>query len=225
MSKLNKDSKNQNDLNLALSDIEFFRELIEGKHQDIPDRAELAMTSLVTGTSLILLLSERFVFTHLSDEMISLGQNSNLRSTLLIQAILILGILGLGVYGLAWLRARNLQSSIGRIINRKIKFLRLEYFFPDLLLKVFIFSLVILSGQLQFVAALLVAFSADYAMQGKFFRFQYAVRLILGIALYLVAAEMILTDAHALFIPLVIFTAMSLFSFLSILIERTSRRG
>ena len=215
------ETTNEKKINVALGDIEFIRGVLEEKTRTPADRTEMAMTALIAGTSLLLLIAERLAFSNLSDELINIGQNSTLRTTILLQAGIILALLASGIYGMAWIRARELQAGLRRTLKRSFSLLEFEIFVPDFFLKLFVFVLLFMTGQLQYLASLLVAFTADYVFQGKFFRFSKLSRYSLGAALYLVAGEMLLGQIHALFIPLAIFSSIYIFSFISIFVTKT----
>lgn len=225
MSQNLKVANDQEKVKMALSDVEFLRSFIEGRQERTPDRTELAMTALIAGASLLLLLSERFVFTSLSTDLLSMAQNPDLRNTILIQSSLILGVLGLGVYGLAWLRARETESSMGRILGRQFKFLKLESFLPDLFLKSYIVSLVFLANQPQLLGVLLMAFTADYVLQGRFFYMKMPIKVLIGSSIYIAAIAMLMNASTSLTLPLLVFSSVSMCSLISIALARRNNHG
>ncbi len=210
------------DAKLALSDVEFIRNVIETGDHRKPDRTELSMTALVFGASLALLACEQF-FPTVSEDILESGRNPEMRKMILLNSGLVLALLGIGVYGLAWLRARELQSTMSRTLGRSFEFLKAETFIPDLLLKGFVLVTVLLTSHTEYVATLLVAFIADYVFQGRFFRMSRLVRLACGAAIYAVAAQMLVTGSHAATIPLALFTATTLASLVSVIVRRKSR--
>ena len=63
-------------------------------------------------------------FSNLSDELINSGQNSTLRTTILLQAGIILSLIASGIYGMAlvpdaifYLRVRSTEELAGRVLG------------------------------------------------------------------------------------------------------------
>ena len=176
---------------LAISDIEFIRTILDNDQRHVPDRTELAIHLLVAGVSIVFLLALLFVFPDISQDLILSQTNGELRFQILVQSGLILAVVGAGVYALAYLRAKELQSTLQRTLNRHFDFLKLETFLPDLALKAFVLVVEIVAKQPQLLAPTLVAFTADYALQGRFFRLPRTVRIATGVVLYILAVTMI----------------------------------
>ncbi|MCM2281777.1 MAG: hypothetical protein NDI61_08010 [Bdellovibrionaceae bacterium] len=213
----------QEDVQLALADVEFIRSMIEDRENSIPDQTELAMTALVAGASLTLLVFERVFFPHITDNLLASAQNPELRQMILINSGITLAVLAAGVYGLAWRRARELCSTAERTLGRRFEFLKFDSFVPDLLLKAFSLSAMVIANQPQYVSALLMAFIADYAWQGRFFRASRHARIATGLVLYITALGMMITQTAWVAVPLAAFSGLSLSSLAFIVIARKRR--
>ena len=215
------------DIELALADIEFMRQVIEKRGNITPDRTEIAITSLAAMAALVLLICEQIVFPGvISDDLLAMGKNTELRNVLLLEAGGTLIVLLAGSYGLAWARAKELQSSLNRILNRTFDFLKFESFVPDLALKAFILIAIILSRQTLFLSAVFIAFIGDYVLQDRFFRLiNRPIKVLAGIAIYVCAASALLNSWTSISIPLGIFVCVSLVSVSSILFARMNKNG
>ena len=85
-----------------------------------------------------------------------------------IVALMLLGMIT-ALYFVLWRAARHNGEEFGAYIARNFRYARHVSYLSDLLMKFFAVALVLLAGQSQWVAPLLMAFTGDYLLQGRLF--------------------------------------------------------
>ena len=73
-------------------------------------------------------------------------------------------------------------------------------------------ALVLLAGQSQWVAPLLIAFTGDYLLQGRLFTLPTKIAVALGVVCIGAALLQFLSHSDSLLIPLAVFSVISAFS-------------
>lgn len=185
-------SESHKALNSAVSDIEYIRQILEHKPPRRAFKTEAMMTLLLLGAATTFLAVELASHGSITTDFLASASSSELRETGIVNLTLAIGLLLLGIYALAWLKAREMASTLSRTLNRSFPFLRAEPFLADLLLKFAVLSLIIIVRRPDVVSALLVSFTADYVAQGRFFRLPVALRWTLGLGLYGFSALMVI---------------------------------
>jgi hypothetical protein len=97
-------------------------------------------------------------------------------------------------------------------VDRHLKQLSFVSFGSDLLVKLILLLGVLVSLQPQFVAPLLMIFTADYLFQRRLFAFSYETSTLLGLTLLGLAAVLFLNHNPSLVLPLLCFALLSICS-------------
>lgn len=182
------DNHNQ-DIQKALSDVTLFRRVLDqtdqGSTNPFFSKVTLDANLLLQACALFVtlaLISIELLHGHtLSKVMILESQIPEMR----LYGITIIGLMLLGLitilYYILWCASRHSGETFECYVRRNFKYVQNLSFISDLLMKFFALSLVILSGHAQWVAPLLMAFTGDYLLQGRFFTLSLRVSVCLGL--------------------------------------------
>jgi len=179
---------NNREINEALGDIEAIRQIIDRKVSPSGLRIEASVTALLLVVSLLFLAIEVISGGAITRDFLASAHDEELRYKGLLSLVTALAILVFGIYWLAWRRSREAQQSLKRLLNKQLPGLRLESFLSDLVLKFAILSLLVLIRRPDLVNVALLVYSADYVLQGRFFRIPDVLRFSLGVGLYILGA-------------------------------------
>ncbi|MFH1434467.1 MAG: hypothetical protein ABIJ56_02005 [Pseudomonadota bacterium] len=228
--------KDNGTIQRAVSDLAMIRKAIERARGDVkPEkaywpamRAKMMVQSISLVFALAILLAELGGGHALTHAMMVL-------SPIWDQAILgvatvgvILALLALSFYFIVWRSARHSDQDMARFIADNFQYLRSLSLLADLLVKFIVFSLLILAPRPEWIAPLLMVFTADYMLQGRYFNLPIKASLALGVLCIAGAAAMYLTGTTLLVWPLALFAAVNALS-LAVLLRawrsRTSDKG
>ena len=125
-----------------------------------------------------------------------------------IVALMLLGMIT-ALYFVLWRAARHNGEEFGAYIARNFRYARHVSYLSDLLMKFFAVALVLLAGQSQWVAPLLMAFTGDYLLQGRLFTLPTKIAVALGVVCIGGALLQFLSHSDSLLIPLAVFSVIS----------------
>lgn len=204
----------------ALNDVALIRRILdqrtasndESSPNGTPLATSLLLQVLATLGALALLLVELTGGNTLSQTLLGTGDSRELASygSGLIGLILV-GLL-LVSYFIFWRSARHEGDALADYIARHFRPMKNLALVSDLLMKYAALSLLLLAGQPQWIAPLLLAFTGDYLLQGRLFTLPLRSSLTLGL-LCLAGAGWMLMQQHALLVyPLVVFVLIGALS-------------
>jgi hypothetical protein len=90
-------------------------------------------------------------------------------------------------------------------ITRNFKYVKNLSLISDLLMKFITLSLLLLAGKAEWMAPVLMAFTGDYLLQGRFFTLPTQISAVLGIGCLASALTQFASSSHELLIPLGVF--------------------
>ena len=211
------------DVRQAIADVALLRRVlhqIEEKRND-QESAGLFGTTLNTKLllqggalciALALAIVEIFSDNVISRAMILGNESLDLRlAGIGIVALMLLGMIT-ALYFVLWRAARHNGEEFGAYIARNFRYARHVSYLSDLLMKFVAVALVLLAGQSQWVAPLLMAFTGDYLLQGRLFTLPTKAAVALGVVCIGGALLQFLSHSDSLLIPLAVFSVISAFS-------------
>lgn len=124
------------------------------------------------------------------------------------------------VYFLAWRSAAHTDRSLPEFLQKNFTYLRNLNFLSDLFVKFVVLALALRSGHGEWMPPLLLLFTGDYLLQGRFFTLPLSLSLVLGPVCFAGAATMYVTSSVQLWIPLAVFCTLNAMSFGVVLIRK-----
>ena len=162
--------------------------------------------------ALVLAIVEIFSDNVISRAMMLGNESLDLRlAGIGIVALMLLGMIT-ALYFVLWRAARHNGEEFGAYIARNFRYARHVSYLSDLLMKFVAVALVLLAGQSQWVAPLLMAFTGDYLLQGRLFTLPTKAAVALGAVCIGGALLQFLSHSDSLLIPLAVFSVISAFS-------------
>ena len=211
------------DVRQAIADVALLRRVLHQIEQKRTDQESAGLfgttlnaNMLLQGGALCIALALAIVEIF-SDNVISramlLGNESlDLRlAGIGIVALMLLGMIT-ALYFVLWRAARHNGEEFGAYIARNFRYARHVSYLSDLLMKFVAVALVLLAGQSQWVAPLLMAFTGDYLLQGRLFTLPTKAAVALGVVCIGSALLQFLSHSDSLLIPLSVFSVISAFS-------------
>ena len=211
------------DVRQAIADVALLRRVLHQIEQKRTDQESAGLfgttlnaNMLLQGGALCIALALAIVEIF-SDNVISramlLGNESlDLRlAGIGIVALMLLGMIT-ALYFVLWRAARHNGEEFGAYIARNFRYARHVSYLSDLLMKFVAVALVLLAGQSQWVAPLLMAFTGDYLLQGRLFTLPTKIAVALGVICIGGALLQFLSHSDSLLIPLAVFLVISGFS-------------
>mgnify|MGYP001166592669 FL=1 len=211
------------DVRQAISDVALLRRVLHQIEQKRADQesaglfgATLNANMLLQGgalcVALVLAIIEIFSDNAISRAVILGNESLDLRlAGIGIVALMLLAMVT-ALYFVLWRAARHNGEEFGAYIARNFRYARHVSYLSDLLMKFVAVALVLLAGQSQWVAPLLIAFTGDYLLQGRLFTLPTKVAVGLGVACIGGALLQFLSHSGSLLISLAVFSAISAFS-------------
>ena len=211
------------DVRQAIADVALLRRVLHQIEQKRTDQESAGLfgttlnaNMLLQGGALCIALALAIVEIF-SDNVISrammLGNESlDLRlAGIGIVALMLLGMIT-ALYFVLWRAARHNGEEFGAYIARNFRYARHVSYLSDLLMKFVAVALLLLAGQSQWVAPLLMAFTGDYLLQGRLFTLPTKAAVALGAVCIGGALLQFLSHSDSLLIPLAVFSVISAFS-------------
>ncbi len=128
-----------------------------------------------------------------------------------IVAAILVGIVT-ALYFVLWRAAQQRGEEFGAYIKRNFRYARHVSYLSDILMKFFAVALLLLAGQSQWIAPLLMAFTGDYLLQGRLFTLPVKLATILGAVCIAGGIAQFVLESNSLLIPLAVFSTISALS-------------
>jgi len=211
------------DVRQAIADVALLRRVLHQIEQKRTDQESAGLfgttlnaNMLLQGGALCVALTlaiiEIFSDNVISRAMILGNESLDLRlAGIGIVALMLLGMIT-ALYFVLWRAARHNGEEFGAYIARNFRYARHVSYLSDLLMKFVAVALVLLAGQSQWVAPLLMAFTGDYLLQGRLFTLPTKAAMALGVVCIGSALLQFLSHSDSLLIPLAVFSVISAFS-------------
>ena len=211
------------DVRQAIADVALLRRVLHQIEQKRTDQESAGLfgttlnaNMLLQGGALCIALAlaivEIFSDNVISRAMILGNESLDLRlAGIGIVALMLLGMIT-ALYFVLWRAARHNGEEFGAYIARNFRYARHVSYLSDLLMKFVAVALVLLAGQSQWVAPLLMAFTGDYLLQGRLFTLPPKAAMALGVVCIGGALLQFLSHSDSLLIPLAVFSVISTFS-------------
>jgi len=211
------------DVRQAIADVALLRRVLHQIEQKRTDQESAGLfgttlnaNMLLQGGALCIALAlaivEIFSDNVISRAMILGNESLDLRlAGIGIVALMLLGMIT-ALYFVLWRAARHNGEEFGAYIARNFRYARHVSYLSDLLMKFVAVALVLLAGQSQWVAPLLMAFTGDYLLQGRLFTLPTKAAVALGVVCIGGALLQFLSHSDSLLIPLAVFSVISAFS-------------
>lgn len=130
--------------------------------------------------------------------------------------ILLVGLL----YFILWRAAGSLGLTLEEFVRKNFSYLKNMNLLSDLFVKFCFASALLLAQKPEWFAAMLVMFTADYLIQGRFFYFSVRTSYLLGVACIAFSAVEFYLQMSSVLWPLVIFAGLSLLSLLQLFLSQ-----
>lgn len=205
------------DIQNALADIALIRRTLNQADQDQMDTrlvgvtldANLLLQTLIFVSALALFLVEIVSDNAIIQTLMAAGQVDDLRHFGIgLMGFILVGLL-ITLYFVLWRAALHNGESIQSYITRNFKYVKNLSLISDLLMKFITISLLMLAGKAEWIAPVLMAFTGDYLLQGRFFTLPTKTSAVLGIGCLVAAFAQFASNSHALLMPLGVFTLIA----------------
>lgn len=208
---------NEEAIQKAIADLELVRRSIQQATQPTEKRGGYSYSLLIQAAAfamaLIMLLFEVFTDNSQTELLLVSRHLAYLQYVGVINVGLLLVLLGFIFMLIVQHAAKSNEQPLLEYIGDNFTYLKNFSLFSDLVIKFFIFSLVIFARVPELVSPLLTIFVADYLFQGRLFELPYRLSLILGFFCVIVASLQFFCELPHLLLPLGVFCAISLLSF------------
>lgn len=201
------------DIQKALADIAVIRRALNQADQDQMDSrlvgvtldANLLLQAVAFMSALALCLLEIASGNAVTQTLMTGGQIDEFRRFGIgMMGFILLGLLTT-LYFILWRAALHNGEDMGSYITRNFKYVKNLSLISDLLMKFITLALLLLAGKAEWVAPVLMAFTGDYLLQGRFFTLPTKASVVLGIGCLALAVAQFLSGNSALLLPLGVF--------------------
>lgn len=205
------------DVHQALADISLIRRALDNADQDPIDtrlvgvtlEANLLLQSAAFLAALGLCAAEILSGNSVTQTLMMSGEVDELRHFGIgFMASILTGLL-VTLYFILWRAALHSNESMGAYITRNFKYVKNLSLISDLLMKFITIALLLLAGKAAWVAPVLMAFTGDYLLQGRFFTLPTKTSVVLGVGCLAAAFGQFIMGSHALLFPLAAFTLIA----------------
>lgn len=208
---------NDLDIQKALSDIAVIRRALNQTEQRQMDARLVGVTLdanvLLQGIAFLAALSlcGIEVFSNYSiTQALTMGSQSRELSLvgIGIMASVLIGLV-ITLYYVLWRAAKHNAEDMTAYITRNFAYVKNLSFISDLLIKFMTLALLMLAGHGEWIAPVLLAFTGDYLLQGRFFTLPTKSSIALGVICLALAVAQFLTNSATVLLPLVVFTVVA----------------
>ncbi len=205
------------DIQKALTDIALIRRTLNQTDQDQIDArltgitldANLLLQAMAFALALALFLAEIVSDNSVMQTLMAAGQIDELRGFGIgIMGFILVGLL-ITLYFVLWRAALHNGENIQSYITRNFKYVKNLSLISDLLMKFITLSLLLLAGKAEWIAPVLMAFTGDYLLQGRFFTLPMKTSAMLGIGCLAAAFAQFASNSHELLLPLGVFALIA----------------
>lgn len=205
------------DVQKALSDIAVIRRALDQTGQDQMDtrlvgvtlEANLLLQAVAFVSALGLCLLEIVSGNAITSTLMAGGQLDEFRRFGIGMMGIILIVLLFTLYFVLWRAALHNGENLGEYITRNFRYVRNLSLVSDLMMKFIPLALLLLAGKPEWLAPVLLAFTGDYLLQGRFFTFPTKASVLLGIACLVAAFVQFFSHSPALLYPLAAFALIA----------------
>lgn len=202
------------DIQKALTDIALIRRALNQTDQDQMDArlvgvtldANLLLQAVAFVSALALFLIEIISDNAITQTLMTGGQIDEFRRFGIGFMGFILVVLLITLYFVLWRAALHNGENMRSYITRNFKYVKNLSLISDVLIKFITLSLLLLAGKAEWIAPVLMAFTGDYLLQGRFFTLPTKTSALLGIGCLVAAFAQFVSNSHALLLPLGVFT-------------------
>lgn len=217
----------KNNLNKALEDVLTLKRLIN-ETESIQPKSNGAMTTktgrithIIAITGCVgLIAAEIFSAPTITEVVLLTKQETNLQfygiASIAYILILLVGLL----YYIVWRAAGALGLSLEQFVSKNFSYLKNMNLLSDLFVKFCFASALLLAQKPEWFAPMLVLFTADYLIQGRFFYFSVRTSYLLGITCIAFSAIEFYFQMSSVLWPLVIFAGLSLLSLMQLFLSQ-----
>lgn len=205
------------DIQNALADIAVIRRTLNQNDRDQMDAnisgVTLDANMLLQGLAFVavtsIMLIEITTGNAILETLETAGQTDELRFFGIgLMGFILAGLLGT-FYFVIWRASLHNGEKLQSYITRNFKYVKNLSMVSDLLMKFITISILLMTGRIEWLAPLLLAFTGDYLLQGRFFTLQMKTSAVLGIGCLIVAIAQLLSNSHTLLLPLGAFAMIS----------------
>ncbi len=210
-------SENEFEIQRALLDIAAFRRALDRNEGDPLDsklvgvtlQANMLVHSIAFAAALALCLVELTTNGSMAATLLAGSQSSELREFGIgIMGFVLAGLL-VALYFVLWRAARTEGEELGTYISRNFRYVKNLSLISDLAIKFMTVALLVWAGRADWVGPVLIAFTGDYLLQGRFFAFPTKLALPLGAACLSLAVYQFAVGSSSLLIPLAAFALIA----------------
>ena len=201
------------DVQKALADIALIRRALNQTDQDQMDErlvgvtldANLLLQAVAFVSALALCLIEIVSGNAVTQTLMFGGQVDEFRRFGIgLMGFILAGLL-ITLYFVLWRAALHNGESMRSYITRNFKYVKNLSLISDVLMKFITLSLLLLAGKAEWIAPVLMAFTGDYLLQGRFFTLPTKISALLGIGCLAVAFAQFVSNSHSLLLPFAVF--------------------
>lgn len=205
------------DVQKALADIALIRRSLDHSEQDQLDsrlvgvtlEANLLLQTVAFSSALLLLLLEILSGNAMTQTLMTGGQLDELRRFGIgMMAFILVGLL-ITLYFVLWRAALHSGENVGAYITRNFRYIKNLSLISDLLMKFITVALLLLANRPEWVAPVLLSFTGDYLLQGRFFTFPTRTSVALGLGCVAGALTQFFSQSPSLLIPLAVFALVA----------------
>ena len=202
------------DIQKALADVALIRRTLDHSEQDALDsrlvgvtlEANLVLQAMAFASALLLILLEVTSGHAITHTLMVGGQLDEFRRFGIgMMAFILVGLL-VALYFVLWRAALHSGESVSAYITRNFRYVKNLSLISDLLMKFITLALLLLANRPEWVAPVLLAFTGDYLLQGRFFTFPTRIAVVLGLACVAGGLAQFFSQSPSLLIPLAAFT-------------------
>jgi len=221
------------DVQRALGDIALIRRTLDQTEQDQLDsrlvgvtlEANLVLQAVAFASAVLLVLLEVMSGHSITHTLTTGSQIDEFRRFGIgIMGFILVGLL-ITLYFVLWRAAIHNGENIGAYITRNFRYVRNLSLISDLLMKFITLALLLLANRPEWVAPVLLAFTGDYLLQGRFFTFPTKVSVMLGVACIAGGLAQFFSGSPSLLFPLAVFTLVAGLSTVRLALRQQQQRA
>jgi hypothetical protein len=226
-------SSSKFDVQKALADIALIRRTLDQSEQDQLDsrlvgvtlEANLLLQAVAFVAVFALFLLEAVFRNPITPNIITGSQVDEFRRFGIgIMGFILVGLL-ITLYFVLWRAAIHNGENIGAYINRNFRYVRNLSLISDLLMKFITLAILFLANRPEWVAPVLLAFTGDYLLQGRFFTFPTKTSVVLGVACIAGGLAQFFSHSPSLLIPLAVFAVIAGLSTVRLALRQQQQRA
>lgn len=205
------------DVQKALSDIALIRRTLDQSEQDPLDarlvgvtlEANLVLQAVAFVSALLLVVLEILSGNAITHTLMVGGQIDEFRRFGIgMMGFILVGLL-VTLYFVLWRAALHNGENVSAYIARNFRYVKNLSLISDLLIKFITLALLLLANKPEWVAPVLLVFTGDYLLQGRFFTFPTKTAVVLGVACVAAGLAQFFSQNSSLLIPLAAFALIA----------------